>query len=319
MSLTGSIAIALMSRADALSYQWVHIIPAGSSQGRDGRGPYKLTNPDAVIAASRERAGRAQMPIDYDHAIDLAAPNGGAAPAAGWIKGLQSRADGIWGLVDWTPRAAEQLGHREYRYLSPVFNHTDDGTIACILRASLTNNPNLDQLTALASMETTDMDKLPELRKALGMADDATIDAILTKISELTAARQSAAPDPTKFVPIGDFERTVAELRRVNQGVTLQAATDHVAAQIYNGKLPPFLKDWGISLCSVNKPEFDNFIGRTGGVYNKLFQSTVATIPPSGSGGPGMNDLTPEETAIASNMGLSPEAYLKTKAARGTA
>jgi hypothetical protein len=207
-----SIAIALMSRAEAGDAEpWIHLLPAGTFRGRDGRGPYTAANAGAIINASREFAGKRQIPIDYDHASDLAAKNGSPAPAAGWINALQSRADGVWGRVQWTPRAAEQLAQRKYRYLSPVFSHDAAGNVSRLLRASLTNNPNLDQLTALASMETMPMDKLAELRKTLGLADDADLDAINAKVLELTTARQAAAaPDPSKFVPIGDFERVVA-------------------------------------------------------------------------------------------------------------
>lgn len=309
----GSVAISLMARTDD-GDQWVHLLPTGTFQGRDGRGPYMLDDPVAVISESRERAGRAAMPIDYDHAIDLAAPNGGFAPAAGWIKGLQARDDGIWGHVDWTPRAAQQLAQREYRYLSPVFHHTTNGTIRSILRASLTNNPNLDQLTALASMEPPKMDKLPELRKALGMADDATIDDILAKISELTTARQAAVPDRSKYVPIGDFERAVAEVNRLNQGISLQAATSYVDDQIDRANLLPWLRNWGIALCSVNKPAFDEFVSKTKGALRGLLTPlTFPSLPSSTS------TLSEDEIAIASNLGLTEEAFLKSKTTRGTA
>jgi len=313
---TDSVAIELMSSNHA-GDEWVHLLPAGTFQGRDGRGPYKLDNPSAVIAASREQAGTRLMPIDYDHAIDLAAPSGNPAPAAGWIKGLQARSDGVWGLVDWTPRAAEQLAQREYRYLSPVFHHSADGTIKALLRASLTNNPNLDQLKALASMEATEMDKLAELKKSLGLPDDVSIDDILAEVNKLTTARQSAAPDLTQFVPIGDFERVVSEVNRLNQGISLQTATHYVNDQIKSAKLLPFLRDWGIALCTVNKPAFDQFVANTQqGIQRLLAPSGASASPPPDHG---FRELHDNEIAIASNLGLTQEQFLKNKTARGTA
>jgi phage I-like protein len=307
-----SIAIDLMARRDA-DGQWVHLIPAGTFSGRDGRGPFKLTNADTVIAASRQHAGKRLMPIDYDHAIDLAAPEGMPAPAAGWIKGLQSRADGIWGLVDWTPRAAQQLEQREYRYLSPVFDKASDGAIRVLLRASLTNNPNLDQLTALMSMETNAMDRLPELRTALGLPDDATIDDILAKIRELSTSQHSAeTPDPSKYVPIGDFERTVSEVNKLNRGISLQAANSYVADKIERGQLLPWLKDWGITLCSTNKPAFDEFVSKTKGALQGLLTPSIArSVPPDFSDR--QVALSDSETTISSQMGLSAEDFAKTK------
>jgi hypothetical protein len=48
---------------------------------------------------------------------------GGTAKAAGWIKELQVRDDGIFGRVEWTEAAAAAIKAGEYRYLSPVFFH----------------------------------------------------------------------------------------------------------------------------------------------------------------------------------------------------
>jgi hypothetical protein len=56
--------------------QWIQLIPAGTFQGRDGRGPYLLSDPDAVIAATMALRMRAGIPIDYDHATDFAATDG---------------------------------------------------------------------------------------------------------------------------------------------------------------------------------------------------------------------------------------------------
>jgi len=85
---------------------WIQLIPAGSFRGRDGRGPYVLDDPGAVIAATNALRMRAGIPIDYDHATDFAAPNGNPAPAAGWITEFAIRDGAIWGRVEWTERAA---------------------------------------------------------------------------------------------------------------------------------------------------------------------------------------------------------------------
>lgn len=316
-----AVLIQLNSHAGVSGDQWIHLLPAGTIRTRDDRGPYRLTDPDAVINASRQHAGTRQMPIDYDHAIDLAAPRGQAAPAAGWVNAMQSRADGIWGRVDWTPRAAKQLADREYRYLSPVISHDAAGNVLGILRASLTNTPNLEQLRALSSMETN-MDKLPELRAKLGLPADATIDDILAKIDELaaakTAAQSATTPDPAKFVPIGDFERVVAQVNELHQGVSLQAATSHVTDIIGRGHLLPYLKDWGIKLCSTNKPAFDAFVSKTKGGLDFLRTETHARGLPVDRDG-SRADLTQEEISIAANLGVSAEDFLKSKTTRGKA
>ncbi|MBI1209676.1 MAG: hypothetical protein GC191_20635 [Azospirillum sp.] len=317
-------AVALASAApetpDANGEQWVHLLPAGTVTGRDGRGPYHLADAAAVIEATRRRAGKTQLAVDYDHAIDRAAQLGMPAVAAGWIKGLQARADGIWGLVSWTKRAAAHLAAKEYRYLSPVFSHCRNGTIAALLRAGLTNTPNLD-LTALASAEGVTMNDTnfsAELRKLLGLTPGADDAAVLAKVQEVFSAttQQSsrpdpAAPDPAKYVPLGEFERVVAELNRVHQGVTAQAAEIAVNAEITGGRLPPALKDWGVALCTVNKPAFDAFVKCTGRMFADLGRVCLPGVPPGVGQGTG-GGLSDDQRAICTAMGIDPADYAKT-------
>lgn len=169
--------------------EWVQVMPLGEFAGRDGRGPWRVSSEDAqaIVAATLARAAGADLPIDYDHQTDLAAVAGvgGTARASGWMKEFQVRDDGIWARVEWTQRGAQALEEREYRYISPVFHHTKDGKVIRILRAGLTNDPNL-QLAALASATDNPeepMDKVLEaLLKALGLddkADEATVMAAL--------------------------------------------------------------------------------------------------------------------------------------------
>jgi phage I-like protein len=294
--------------------EWVHLVPAGTFMGRDGRGPYRLADPAAVIEASRRQAGQREIPVDYEHQIDFAAKNGQPAPAAGWIKGLQARADGIWGLVDWTPKAALHIAEREYRYISPVITTKRDGpvsTITGLLRAALVNTPNLDQLTALAKAESTMDDGLQELRQLLGLADDADAAAITAKVREVLSSQHTAKADPAAYVPIGAFERVLAEVNRLSQGITLQAAEQHVADQIKAGNMPPFLKDWGVDLCTSNKPAFDALIGRTKGAFNGLLRTIVPGVPPGDATRPGA--LTESELAICANMGLTEAEFMSAR------
>ncbi len=187
---------------DGQAPDWVHLIPAGRFAGRDGRGPYKLNDAAAVLAASGQ-AGLDPV-IDYDHQTDLAAVKGvgGTAPAAGWVKELEARADGIWGRVEWTARAASAIAAREYRYVSPVFQHTKSGEVLKVLRAGLTNNPNL-QLTALASQETdptklkpegdTMEELLKELAAAFGLPEDSDQKAVVAHATQLVAGSSAQA------------------------------------------------------------------------------------------------------------------------------
>ncbi|MNN95005.1 Mu-like prophage I protein [compost metagenome] len=51
--------------------------------------------------------------MDWEHAIEILAPAGQPAPAAGWFDQLEIREGALWGRVAWTPRAAAQVVSRE--------------------------------------------------------------------------------------------------------------------------------------------------------------------------------------------------------------
>ena len=167
--------------------EWVHLLPAAQGQIRthDGRGPYRVVDPAAIIAASltsdpRDGAG---LIIDENHASDIAAPQGQPSPARGRITGMEARPDGIWGRVDWNPSGRALMEDRAYRGISPVITYDPKtGTVQSILRAGLVNYPNLRGLTALNSEVRMD---LRNLAVALNLAETATIDDMLVAITGL--------------------------------------------------------------------------------------------------------------------------------------
>src|SRR5260370_5636764 len=93
----------------------------------------------------------ANVPI----ACETCAARIGAAtsPAAGWIKQVRAVNGAIQGRIEWTPKGKDAVEAHEYRYVSPVFEYDDEGRVVRLLRAALTNNPNLN-LPAIASAES---------------------------------------------------------------------------------------------------------------------------------------------------------------------
>ena len=186
--------------------EWVKLFPYGTIRGRDGRGPYKVRDPDharQIIAATVAYQGGADNPVDYDHQTQRAEKNGIPAPAAGWFKQFEARADGIWARSDWTTRAAQHLVDKEFRYISPTFMHTQDGTVLRIVGAGLTNMPNLD-IPAIASQQNTGdpMDLLKLMREAMALSEAASAEAIATHCQQLTTGARAVAkllglPDTT--------------------------------------------------------------------------------------------------------------------------
>src|ERR1700693_6392182 len=135
--------------------EWIELLPAGEFVGRDGRGPFRVSNAEAVIAATDALRMEAGLPIDYDHATDFAAPSERRAPAAGWIRAIEVREGALWGKVEWTTHGSAAVAAHEYRYISPVFEYSHDGEVQRVLRAALTNNPNL-YLTAISVCVSND-------------------------------------------------------------------------------------------------------------------------------------------------------------------
>jgi phage I-like protein len=130
--------------------EWVHLLPAGPVHTIDGRGPYNIASLQSL--AAKLRAGQ-KLVIDECHATDLAAKRGKPAPARGWIVALQARSDGLWGRVEWTNTGRQLVADKAYRGISPVIKHDGRNTVTEVLRASLTNLPNIANLVALHSRE----------------------------------------------------------------------------------------------------------------------------------------------------------------------
>jgi phage I-like protein len=196
--------------------EWIELLPAGDFAGRDGRGPFRLSNPTEVIAATAGLRMAAGLPIDYDHATDFAAPTGRPAPAAGWIRAIEVRDGALWGKVEWTSHGKRAVVTHEYRYISPVFEYSPDGEVQRLLRAALTNNPNL-YLTAISARaargepvfpkaptnpvaefaherpgqenDTTDELK-PQLRELLGLTSESPTEEIVAKVRRVLAQRR---------------------------------------------------------------------------------------------------------------------------------
>ena len=327
--------------------EWVMLIPAGEFSGRDGRGPFRLNDAARVIAATEALGLTAGVPIDYDHATDFAAPKGRPAPAAGWIRELQERNGALWGNVDWTPHGATAITSREYRYISPVFQYSPDGAVTRLLRAGLTNNPNLylTAISARAALLTAPhsegdeaMDTLlQQLCEMLGLDDDASPEEALAAVRAMRdasgdddedggrdgapgddcandsgAGAMQAGADPARYVAVAQFQRVLGELNQMRAERSSERAERAVDDAIKAGKLIPAQRQWAISYCQADFKGFAAFAARQPAAFGAGFESAAATFtaPPVPAA---TASLTATETAICGQLGLSPEDYLGRK------
>lgn len=319
--------------------QWVHILPANPIETRDGRGPYFVDDPQAVMRETQKRKGKAKLLVDYDHQSETVQANAARAEAAGWISGLQSRDSGIWAFVEWTEKAAAHIAAKEYRYLSPAFIHDHAGRISHIISVGLVNSPNLHELTALSKEDRNAMAKTPvhseptvkdpaprsdstdftqeemqQIRQLLklepGSPPELVLEMLKKLVGQLAGAEQQSAnaaiPDPSKYVPIGEFERAVAEANALRKGIDKSAAVHHVEAQIKAGHLAPAFRSWGIDLCVANKQAFDSFIEKTGPAFQPLFKQVVLPGEPQPRAGSVASD---SEQEICDRLNLTTEEF----------
>lgn len=208
---------------------WIHLLPAGTFPAVGGSKTLRVADPQAVIAASMKSG---KLVLDENHSTDLAAPRGKASPAMGWLEKLESRQDGIWGQVRWTKRGRTAMEDHAYRAISPVLVSDPDGTVTQILRAALTNNPDLS-LQTLHSRTTEQEGRvmtfpLAALRSRLGLNADADEVAINKALDQSRAAitlhSQAAALAGLQATASG--EAIVAALKKQQETVTLHAASE---------------------------------------------------------------------------------------------
>jgi phage I-like protein len=317
--------------------EWVQLLPAvnGTISTHDGRGPYRVEDAAAIIAASfRDPRDAGGLIIDENHAQDLAAPKGGPSPARGRITEMQVRNSGIWGKVTWSDTGRALLADRAYRGISPVIlHHPETHEIVAVLRASLVNYPNLSGMTALNAEGAPPM--MGKIAKALGLAEDATEDAIIAKITGMMgekkpdAAMQAmqaamasigttlgvdgAKPDAVKAavealqaskIETATLTATVAALQAEQKRTKAEAWMAALLAQRVG--IPTDKREALIALHMSDAVQAD--------VVAKLYPTLAATHAsgtPPGEGKPA-TALNAEQAQAAKLLGLDPAQYLKT-------
>lgn len=326
--------------SDGTLPEWIQLTNADHLDCRDGR---RFSIPDAnqLVKASLAYARTEDVAIDYDHQADYAEFNGQPAPAAGWIKELEARPDGIWGRVEWTPKAAEHIKNKEYRYISPSFYRTKAGVVTCIYGAALTNRPALS-MKALANAQPTqttenEMDEtLKALLSAMNLPEDTSADKAMALVKELASAKEKATsalglkkeatvsdmekaltetlsakapqqPDPSKYVPMAAFDEMSKELASVQKSLKEDKAASAVAAAKKAGKLSPAMEQWGKELASSDPEAFAAYVASA----PSLSGESTASGEPSGDK---PSSLTDAEKETCRALGIEAADFLKNKA-----
>ena len=333
METTGSLFLSLNFESGALPTS-IELVPAGALlQGRDGR---RWRNGDPRKVALNSMARLPRLVIDENHATDLSAPKGGASPAMGWMTNLRAEADGsIRADVEWTKRGARAVLNREYSFISPVFLHDDRGEITVVLRAALTNSPNLN-LPALNSETNffdnntdTEASMKKELCAALGLPGTASDAEVLAATKALNAAKpetpraqtDTARVDLTAYAPRADLnametravtaERQVAELNAERLRKEAEAVVD---GAIKARKIAPASREEYLALCADEEGvgKLKSVFEKTPEIIGAEAQAPEGAPPPSGE----IAALNAEEASLAKAMGYTADEYREIKGGR---
>jgi phage I-like protein len=326
---------------DGATGNWIKLMPAGTFSGRTGRGPFiagDRAGLAGIVSRTRKRAGATDLVVDYDHqTVFSAVPGvGGRAPAAGWIKELDARPDGIWGRVEWTPAAADAIRAGEYRYISPAFSAATPtgGKVSLLVSAGLTNVPDLDLAPIAASAfhpEETETD-MKSIAKALGLPEEATEAEILAAMSALVSFKDAlvaasgvakpedavavittmrtastAGVDPAKFVPIEQVTAMQADIKALQASTASASAEADVSKAIADGKIMPALKEWALDLHKSNIAAFNAYIDKSPIL---TASQRIATTAAPAVIEPVLDDA---DLLVMSQLGLSKEQMLKSK------
>jgi phage I-like protein len=128
--------------------EWIRVLPRGAVELSDHREPFMVDEASLRSMAADFRSRGVDLVIDYEHQ----SLQGERAPAAGWIKELEARGDGLWARVDWTQQARDYLEKKEYRYFSPVLKLDPETRRAvALMHMGLTNVPAIKHLPPLVA------------------------------------------------------------------------------------------------------------------------------------------------------------------------
>jgi len=125
---------------------WLRVLPLGKVELRDGRPGFEADAADLEALVRKFRADGVDLVVDYEHQT----LGGEKAPAAGWIKELEVRVDGLYARIEWTQTARQHIEAGEYRYYSPALRvNSETRKVEALLHMGLVNDPAIKNLAPL--------------------------------------------------------------------------------------------------------------------------------------------------------------------------
>lgn len=306
----------------------------------------------ATQVIQRFNARNQPVVIDYEHQTLRKEENGQPAPAAAWMRELiWEEGKGLFARVELTTKARNAIAEKEYLYISPVFRYAPNGDVTEMEMAALTNTPALHGMQALELRaaatfgyqhddEEKPMNKLlaaiiaglalqatateDEAVAALnahfskdplkGVRDTLGLPATATE-TEMVAACTSLKtqnPDPAKFVPISTMTQMQGEIAVLTNKLNARDAADldvSIQSALKDGRLLASQEAWARDLGKTNIAALNSFLA-TAQPIAALTSSRTQGRPPANVGD---GELTADELAVCTQMGISAEEFKTSK------
>lgn len=309
--------------------EWIRILPLGKVELSDNREAFEVdaASLSAMVAAFRSRG--VDLVIDYEHQ----SLQGERAPAAGWIKDLEARSDGLWAKVEWTRQAREYLLSKEYRYFSPVLRlDPESRRPLALMHLGLTNVPAIKHLPPLVAKwgdEMEDAVMSPAERRGrtmervkgwLGLEPEAEEGVVACRVLEVVGelavalnlpreASVSQIKGAVAALQAGEanLQESTAALTTLKERLTAEAADKAVGQALQTGKISPAQRAWALEYFRRDPEGFATYVARAPKILP--VGETLVLVGDDRSAG----DLLPGELALCRSLNLAPEKYLEAK------
>jgi phage I-like protein len=328
--------------------EWIRVLPRGAVELSDHREPFMVDEVSLRSMAADFRSRGVDLVIDYEHQ----SLQGERAPAAGWIKELEARGDGLWARVDWTQQARDYLEKKEYRYFSPVLRlDPETRRPVALMHMGLTNVPAIKHLPPLVARwggaatpgalrpggpavkaRAAKMDSVKEkakmveqLKRLMGLEPEVEEETVCGKAMEAFRDLASTLNLPGE-VSVAQMKGAMEALkagasRLVKAEEALEALKGRLASETADrlveeamkaGKVSPAQHGWALEYCRRDPEGFQTYADRAPKLVPLGEELQLRRDEHQDDRG-----LLPEELAVCRSLNVSPEDYLKAKAQTG--
>jgi phage I-like protein len=128
------------------------------------------------------------------------------------------------------------------------------------------------------------------------------------------ARRGAGIADPARYVPMAEFERTLAELHELRAKFARERAERQVENAMKAGKITPAQREWAIAYCQSDATSFQKFIVRQAAVIAGSSELTIGTESGRSALPHTRSALTRTEATVCARLCIKSAEYLERRA-----